>query len=281
MSSSRPERTSVPPRIRTPGGLLLIGLSLVICTGGQLWASDRYNLDFAIPKDQPLRYENTITEAISYLDVDPGILPDLEDDGPTEGDIAALKGVIETRTVMDYRYAPLPEGNIQIRTKLIDSTVKMDGKEVQVSPHLTEGHQVISVKGYRMVPDKTAGDFDKFAVVLPLQPVRIGDSWTYTAPPTQDLPVFLTTTYTLEKIGKLKESRVAVIKGLTHVDQVDGPRSLRIRVDARAMIFFDLDEGHVAESRFKIRMFTEPVHGAGGRVLKSTATKNERIEVSR
>lgn len=206
--------------------------------------------------------------------------PDIESDDPPAGSQSAT-GVIETEQTVRYQYQALDADTLSVTSTLDSFQLTVDGEKVEYRPESASGSKQMSSKGYRKVAGKSAGDFDKLEVVMPLEPVPVGGEWTYTAPPTQDLPIFLMTVYTLKDVRELDGRKVAIIQGKTHADEVDPVRSLRIQIDGTARVQFDIEAGQLIRSNFRLRMITAPANGTGGKVLKVIRTENSLVPKTR
>lgn len=182
---------------------------------------------------------------------------------------------VETESMVEYRTSPADALSLDIETKILQSRLAIDGTPSPESLVGTTGRKRVSIKGYKVEAGKTASDFEKFDFVLPLAPVAVGGSWTYTAPPTEDLPVFLETRFTLDEITQVGDDPVAVISGRTRVDETLAARHLRVRIDADSRVLFAIQAGHVIRSEFTIRLLTEPADPAGVRFEKRTYSSRE------
>lgn len=182
---------------------------------------------------------------------------------------------VETESMVEYRTRAADAISLDVETKVIQSRLAIDGKPSPESLSGTAGEKRVSVKGYSLQKGKTAADFEKFDFVLPLAPVAVGESWTYTVPPTEDLPVFLETRFTLREITKIGPDRVAVVTGRTRVDESLEARGIRVRIDADSKVLFAIEAGHVIRSEFTIRLLTEPEDPAGLRHEKRTYSLRE------
>ena len=232
-----------------------------------------YDLRYKATPPFHLTYHTVVRESVHDYP-ESAKVPDVEGDEPAP---QSATGVIETDQTVRYDYQAVDADTINVSSTLDTFKLVVDGEAVEYRPEATAGSKQMSSKGYRKVAGKAAGDFDKLEVVLPLEPVPVGGEWTYTAPPTQDLPIFLMTVYTLKDVRELDGKKVAIIQGKTRADEIDPVRSLRIQIDGTARIQFDVDAGQLIRSNFRLRMITAPANGTGGKVLKVIRTENELV----
>ncbi|MBI4865082.1 MAG: hypothetical protein HY815_33210 [Candidatus Riflebacteria bacterium] len=213
------------------------------------------HLYYKQPARQPLVYSSVVQE---------------ENDAP-DAKGKMQKTTVQTEQTVTNHYKLVGPEVLAVKAQFSEFKTAVNGKQVAYTPPDKEAQKLIDVKGYRKMANKGAADFDKFDVILPNYPVKTGETWTYTAPPTTDLPVYLVTKFKLVGIEKLQGRDVAVIDAATHVSEVETARKLKITVSGKGRIVFAINEGYLVSSEFRIKMVTEPLQGAGA---AATVTRN-------
>jgi len=228
-----------------------------------------YTLSFKVPDGGTLTYHSQTTEnVVDHTVSEPGA------DGKQEPG----SGKFETEQTLVHEYRPFDEETIAIRTTIKNFQLTIDDKKID---HLPEGSDLwrkLSIKGYRKQLNKKATDFDKVDFVLPFEPVKIGEEWLYTAPPTDDLPVYLTTTYKIREVKKMDGKLVAVIDGITHADAIAPIQDLRVKVSGDSRVIFAIEGGHVLQTNYQIEMLTRPQKNPALKYIKQVKTSMELVE---
>jgi len=244
-------------------------LTLIVLSGGAagLGAAEekglkQISLYYKVPSKQPLVYSSTMQE---------------EDQSNLKGQ--SEKSSLRSEQTITNQYKLVGPETLAVKVQFSDLRTTVNGKEVDYTPPQKEAQRLMDIKGYRKTADKKASDFDKFDVILPGSPVGIGDSWTYTAPPTSDLPLYLITRFTLARLDKVNGRAVAIINAQTHASEVENARRLKITVHAKGRIGFAYEEGILVHSSFKVEMVTEPLDGTGKKMTKNIKTSMKLVKV--
>ena len=240
-------------------------LAFVMASVQPIFAQNKPNLIslyFKEPKKQPLVYSCSVSEEV------------LSKDAKGKPERTTFRN---DQTITNLYKLVGPE-TLAIKAQFTDFRTVVNGKEVAYTPPQKEAQRLIDVKGYRKKANKTAADFDKFDVILPNYPVAVGESWTYTAPPTSDLPLYLVTKYTLAKVEKRDGRDVAVIDASTRASETEPIRRLKISVHAEGRILFSCGDGVLLSSTFKVNVITEPLAGTIGRITKRIKTSMRLVK---
>lgn len=226
------------------------------------WGVDQtFDLSFAPPSRQPIYYRNEVIDIVGRFT------------GGDKSGVVTEKTTLQALQTLAMEFEKVDRETLAVRTRITDFKVTVNGKEANFQPEKTVAVKRIDVKGYRKKPGKSAADYDKFDVILPLDPVKVGGDWTYTAPPTSDLPVYLVTRYTLKGFRKVGSADCAVIAAESKAEGVALERQLHVVVHATGLIEFAHREGYLVSSDFKVKLSTTPTKSKGskeGKVVKIT-----------
>jgi hypothetical protein len=222
-------------------------LALVSTARGE----DTIALYYKQPLRQPLIYRTRVDEQV----------------------VAGSRTTVRKEQIIENSYQLVAPERLRVTALFRTPTTILNGKEVRVRSADRTTVREMDVKGYRRKVNKQASDFDKLEVILPNYRVKVGESWEYTAPATSDLPVYLTTRYTLTSLERDGARELAIIDCKALADVAEPTRRLNIRVRATGHILFAYREGILVSSEFNYQLVTDPLAGGGrGHVEKTVRT---------